>query len=412
MNTDARRPGLNGVVGAVPLAATMASAAAARALRARGVDVISLSLGEPGFATPAHVVAAAHEAALRGETKYPPLSGTPALLAAVREKFWRENGLRFAADEVLVGNGARQIIFDALIASLEPGCGVVIPAPYWNAYPLITRMAGGVPVFVHTDAADGFLPAPAAIDAAITARTRWVILNFPGNPTGAVCSAAHMEALAEVLRRHTQVWIMCDDIYEHLIHDGSAHATMAAVAPDLADRVLTVNGVSKTYAMTGWRVGYGGGPARLIAAMARVQGQSTGGISPVAQAAAVAALNGPQDLVAHMRAIYAARGRRVAAALGALPGVSCAVPQGAFYVFADVGGLLGGTSAAGRALRTDADVEAALLEEAHVACVHGAAFGAPGFLRLSTAADDTALDEACARIARWVLPILDTTATS
>lgn len=394
-------PSLCARLEAIPLAATMAAAARARALRAQGVDVISLTLGEPGFATPAHVIAAAHEAACRGDTKYPPVNGTPALIASVQAKFRNENGLEFAAEQILVGNGARQVIYDALTATLDPGREVIIPAPYWNTYPLVVRMAGGEPVIVGCDAAADFLPRPADIAAAITPRTGWLILNFPSNPTGAVCPAAHLAALADVLRAHPHVWIMADDIYEHLIHDGTAHATLAAVAPDLADRVLTVSGVSKTYAMTGWRVGYCGGPARLIRAMSRVQGQSTGGVSPIAQAAAVAALTGPQDIVADMRATYAARGRRVAAALDGLHGMRCRVPRGAFYVFPDVSGVLGRTAPGGRRLTTDEDVAAALLEDARVATVHGAAFGAPGHLRLSTAAEDAALATACARIAAF-----------
>jgi aspartate aminotransferase len=376
----------------------MAAAARARALRAQGVDVISLSLGEPDFATPPHVVEAAHAAARRGDTKYPPVDGTPALIDAVRRKFARDSGLHYAPTDILVGHGARQIIYDALVATLEPGCDIIVPAPYWNAYPLIARMAGAVPVFVPGRAEDGFLPDPAELAAAVTPRTRWLVLNFPNNPSGAVCPAAHMGAIAEAMRPHPGVWIMCDDMYEHLIHDGSAHATMAAVAPDLAARTLTVSGVSKTYAMTGWRVGFAGGPARLIRAMSRVQGQSTGGVSPVAQAAAVAALDGKQDLVAEMRQTYAARSRRVAAALAAIPGIACAPPAGAFYAFPSIQGLLGATSPAGRVLASDADFASALVEEAHVAAVHGQAFGMPGHLRLSTAASDAALDEAIRRL--------------
>ena len=394
-------PALGAHLEGIPLAATMAAAARARALRAQGVDVISLSLGEPDFATPAHIIEAAHAAALRGETKYPPVDGTPALIAAVRRKFLRDSGLEFAADQVIVGHGARQVIYDALTAVLEPGCEIIVPAPYWNAYPLIARMAGAVPVFVACTAADGFLPDPAALAAAVTPRTRFLVLNYPNNPSGAVCSAAHMAGIAEAMRPHPHVWIMCDDMYEHLIHDGQAHATMAAVAPDLVDRVLTVSGVSKTYAMTGWRVGFAAGPTRLIRAMSRVQGQSTGGVSPVAQAAAVAALDGPQDLVAEMRAVYGARSRRVAAALDAVPGVACAAPAGAFYVFPRIEGLLGRRLPGGAAIASDADFTGALVEEAHVAAVHGAAFGMPGYMRLSTAASDAELDEGCRRIAAF-----------
>jgi aspartate aminotransferase len=376
----------------------MASAQRARALRAQGIDVISLSLGEPDFATPAHVIEAAHAAALGGETKYPPVDGTPALIEAVRRKFARDSGLHFAPGDIIVGHGARQVIYDALTATLEPGCEIIVPAPYWNAYPLIARMAGAVPVFLPCHAEDGFLPDPAALAAAVTPRTRWLVLNFPNNPSGAVCPPEHLQAIADSMRPHGHVWIMADDMYEHLIHDGSAHATLAAVAPDLADRTLTISGVSKTYAMTGWRVGFGGGPSRLIRAMSQVQGQSTGGVGPVAQAAAVAALDGSQDLVAEMRRVYGARSRRVAAALNGIPGIACTAPAGAFYVFPDISGVLGQSSPGGSAIASDVDFAKALVEEAHVAAVHGAAFGAPGYLRLSTAAADAALDEACRRI--------------
>ncbi len=380
-------------------AATILAAARARALRAAGRDILSLTLGEPDFATPPHAIDAAHQAALRGDAKYPPVAGLPALKAAIREKFLRDSGLAYAPDEILVGHGARQVIFDALIATLDPGCEIIVPAPYWNAYPLIAQMAGATPVFVECRAADGFLPQPAAIAQAITARTRWLILNFPNNPTGAVCGAAHLARLAEILRAAPQVWIMSDDMYEHLIHDGTPHATMAAVATDLRPRILTVSGVSKTYAMTGWRVGFAGGPADLIAAMARIQGQSTGGVSPIAQAAAIAALNGPQDRVHTMRATYAARRDRVLAALNAIPGITCHRPDGAFYLYPGIAALIGRTSPAGRHIDSDAAFCEALLEEAGVAAVHGAAFGLAPHFRISTACDDATLDLACQRIA-------------
>ncbi len=369
----------------------MAAAAQARALRAAGHDVISLTLGEPDFPTPPHVIEAAHQAALSGATKYPPLRGTPSLIDAVRTKFRRDNNLAYERDEILIGHGARQIIFDALTATLDPGCEIIVPAPYWNAYPLTARMARATPIFLPCAAADNFLPDPARIAAAITRRTRWLILNFPNNPTGAVCPAAHLARIAETLRAHPHVWIMSDDMYEHLIHDGTRNVTLAEIAPDLRHRILTVSGVSKTYAMTGWRVGFAGGPARLIAAMEKVQGQTTSGVSPVAQAAAVAALTGPQDIVATMRAAYARRARAVAMSLAAIPGLRCQIPQGAFYVFPDISALCA----------DDAAFADALLHQAHVATVHGSAFGAPGHLRLSTAASDAALHEACARLARF-----------
>ncbi len=377
------------------MAATMEAAARARALRAAGHDVISLTLGEPDFPTPPHVIEAAHQAALRGDTRYPPVSGTPALIEAVREKFRRDSGLDGGPQNILVGNGARQIIYDALTAMLDEGSEIIVPAPYWNAYPLIARMAGAVPVFFDCAMQDGFVPRPDAIEAAMTPRTRALVLNSPNNPTGAVYSAAQLADIAAVMRRHPHVWILSDDMYEHLIHDGSAPATMAAVAPDLADRVLTISGVSKTYAMTGWRVGFAHGPAPLIAAMAKIQGQTTGGVSPLAQAAALAALTGPQDSVAGMCAAYARRAERTADALNAIPGMACHRPAGAFYVYPNIAGCLGSRFA------TDTEFAAALLEEAHVGTVAGTAFGLSPHLRLSTAASDDALAEACRRIASF-----------
>ncbi len=380
----------------------MEAAERARALRAAGRDIISLTLGEPDFPTPAHVVEAAYAAALRGETKYPPLTGTPALKNVVATKFFRDSGLSFGADQILVGHGGRQIIYDALTATLDPGDEVVVPAPYWNAYPLIARMAGAVPVYLACLEADGFRPRPEALARAITPRTKWVVLNFPNNPTGAVLREPELQALAEVLRRAPWVWVMSDDMYEHLVHDGTPNPTVAAVAPDLADRVLTLTGVSKTYAMTGWRVGFAGGPARLISAMANVQGQSTGGVSPMAQAAAAAALEGPHDQVAVMRAAYAARSVRVTAALRSMPGMTCHQPGGAFYAYPGVAGLIGRRTRAGTPVSDDAAFCQALLMEEGVATVHGGAFGTSPYVRISTAASEAVLDEALVRIGRFV----------
>ena len=394
-------PSLSARQSAIPQAATMAAAARARTLREAGRDIIALTLGEPDFPTPTHAIEAAHQAALRGDTKYPAIGGSPALKTAIRGKFLRDSRLSFTPEQILVGHGARQIIFDALIATLDPGDEIIVPAPYWNAYPLIARMAGAAPVFIDCAEADGFLPAPEAIARAITPRTKWLVLNYPNNPTGAVCPAAHLAAIAAVLRTAPQPWIMADDMYEHLIHDGSANATLAAVAPDLADRTLTISGVSKTYAMTGWRVGFAGGPTSLIAAMAKIQGQSTGGVSPIAQAAATAALEGDQDGVAIMRTTYAARSRRMVAALSAIPGLTCPTPGGAFYLYPSIAGLLGRTTPAGRRLDTDAAFADALIEEAGVATVHGGAFGKSPHIRLSTAAGDEALSEAASRLEKF-----------
>jgi aspartate aminotransferase len=329
------------------------------------------------------------------------VGGTQALKEAVREKFRRDSGLDFSPAEILVGNGARQIIYDAFVATLDDGDEVIVPAPYWNAYPLIARMSGASTIFVDCPACDGFLPAPEMIHQAISARTKWIVLNFPNNPTGAVCTSERLQAIADVLRRVPQAWVMSDDMYEHLIHDGSRNPTLAAVAPDLAGRILTISGVSKTYAMTGWRVGFAGGPLRLIEAMARVQGQSTGGVSPIAQAAAVAALEGPQGSVQAMRTAYASRTRRAAAMLDAAPGLTCHVPGAAFYLYPSIEGLLGRVSPRGTRIETDEVFCDALLEEMGIALVHGAAFGKSPHVRVSTAASDSAIDAACGRIAQF-----------
>ncbi len=380
-----------------PTAASVAMSVRARAMQARGLDVISLTIGEPDFASPAHVIQAAHQAALRGETKYPPQDGTPALKAAIARKFARD-GLAFEPDEIIVANGGKQVIFDALAATLDPGSEVIVPAPYWNAYPLVARLLGGVAVEVASHGADGFRPQVAALEAAITPRTRWLVLNFPNNPSGAVCSAEELAGIGTMLLRHPQVWVLSDDMYEALRFDGQPHATLAAVEPRLRDRVLTLGGVSKSYAMTGWRVGWGAGPRRLVAAMAAVQGHATAGVCAPAQAAAAAALDGPQDGVAAMREAYRRRRDLVVEGLGAAPGLICHRPDGAFYVYPSVGGLIGGRSAAGVGLVDDAAVCGALLEEAHVATVFGAAFGMSPYLRLSCAASDAVLAEACRRV--------------
>ena len=402
-------PPVSALQSAIPVAETMAAAARVRAMRAQGLDVIALTLGEPDFASPEEAVAAAHNAALAGETRYPAVGGTSALKEAIRAKFLRDNGLEFSADEILVGNGARQIIFDALIATLDPGSEVIIPTPYWNAYPLLTRMGGGVPVFVPCRRDKGFLPRPESLAAAVTPNTRWLVLNFPNNPSGAVARADDLVGIARAMAPHEHVWIMADDMYEHLVLDGSAHVTLAQVAAaacepalsTLARRVLTISGVSKTYAMPGWRVGFAGGAAELIAAMAKVQGQATGGVSPMAQAAAAAALNGQQHRVAGMRAVYASRCDTVYARLADIPGIFCHRPAAAFYLFPDVSAFFGKSTSQGRLIYTDEDFCAALLDEAHVAAVHGTAFGSPGHIRISTAAADNLLDEACTRIARF-----------
>jgi aspartate aminotransferase len=376
-------------------------AARARALRAAGRDVISLSLGEPDFPTPAHVVEAAHLAAVRGETKYPPLGGTEALKAAVRAKYWRDQRLDVAVSDILVTNGGKQAIFNVVMAVVNAGDEVVIPAPAWAGYEQTVRFAGGVPVFCACSQADGFVLRPEVLEAAITARTRLLILNYPNNPSGAACDAAALGALAAVLRRHPQVWVLSDDIYEHLLFDDFTYATLAAVAPDLAERVVTMTGVSKSYAMTGWRIGFCAGPSALIKACTVVQATATSGVSSVGQAAALAALEGPQDFLAERAAAYQARRDVVVAALNAVPGISCHRPDGAFYVFPDISGCLGRTSKGGRRLESDTDFAAALLDEAYVAVVQGAAFAMSPHVRISTATSQPVLEEACARIAAF-----------
>lgn len=383
------------------VAAAVAMTARARALRAAGHDVLALTIGEPDFASPAHAIEAAHEAALSGQTKYPPQDGTLALKDAVIRMFAREDGLHFTPDQIVVGNGGKQVIFDALLATVEEGDEVVIPSPYWSAYALMTKVVGGTPVFVTCAQNNGFRPLPEDIDAAITGATRWLFLNSPNNPTGAVLHRGDLEAIAAVMRRHPHVWILCDDMYARLRFDDAPSLTLAAVAPDLADRVLTISGVSKTYAMTGWRIGFGGGPHALIAAMANMQGQATAGVSSVGQAAAVAALDGPQECVAEMVAAYRRRRDAVIAALDAVPGLSCARPEGAFYVFPSIAGLLGRVTPGGQRIDSDADFASALLGEAHVAVVAGAAFGMSPHVRISTAADDVTLARACGRIAEF-----------
>ena len=382
----------------VPVAASVQMTIKARALRAEGRDVISLTIGEPNFDTPPHAIEAAHQAALRGDTKYPPQDGTKALKEAIQRKFKRDSDLDFSLDEICVSNGGKQCIYNALMATVDPGDEVVIPVPYWSAYSLMIELMGGVPVFVGCPQNNGFRPRAEDIDAAITPKTKWLMLNSPNNPTGAAISRDELRAIADVMLKHPHVWILSDDMYEHLLFDGFEHATLAQVAPELRDRTLTITGVSKTYAMTGWRIGFAGGPKNLIKAMVNIQGQVAAGISTVGQAAAQAALDGPQDGVAVQVVAYQRRRDFAVAALNACPGINCHKPEGAFYVFPNVAGCLGKTTAGGRRLENDFDFCMALLEEQLVATVHGAAYGMSPYLRISTATDDEALTEACQRI--------------
>ena len=382
----------------VPVAASVQMTVKARALRAEGKDVISLTIGEPNFDTPAHAIEAAHQAALRGDTKYPPQDGVKVLKEAIQRKFKRDSDLDFSLDEICVSNGGKQCIYNALMATVDPGDEVVIPTPYWSAYSLMAELMGGVPVFVACPQNNEFKPRAEDIEAAITPKTKWLMLNSPNNPTGAAISAGELRAIADVLVKHPHVWIMSDDMYEHLLFDGFEHATIAQVAPELRDRTLTITGVSKTYAMTGWRVGFAGGPKGLIKAMVNMQGQVAAGISTVGQAAAAAALDGPQDGVAEQVVAYKRRRDFVVAALNECPGINCHKPEGAFYVFPNVAGCLGKTTAGGRKLNSDLDFCMALLEEQLVATVHGEAYGMSPYLRISTATGDEELAEACTRI--------------
>ena len=391
-------PALAARLAEVAVSASVTMTMRARALRAAGHRVISLAIGEPDFDTPAHAIEAAYRAALAGDTHYPPQDGTPALKEAIQRKFARDNGLDYALDEIMVANGGKQIIANAFLATLDPGDEVVIPAPYWISYADQAKFAGGVPRFVACPQNNGFRLRAEDLKAAITPRTKWVVLNSPNNPSGAALGEADLRAIAEVLRRYPHLWVLSDDIYEHLIYDGFRFTTLAQVAPDLRERVLTVNGASKAYAMTGWRVGFCGGPRPLIKAMVNVQGQLTSGVCTVAQAAAAAALDGPQDVLRDRAALYRRRRDLVVAMLNEAPGMSCHRPEGAFYVYPSVAGLIGRTTRAGRRLETDFDVAIALLEEAHVAVVHGGAYGMSPYIRISYATDEDSLSEACSRI--------------
>ncbi|MBM3644804.1 MAG: pyridoxal phosphate-dependent aminotransferase [Alphaproteobacteria bacterium] len=382
----------------VHVTASAAMTRKARELRAAGIAVVSLSSGEPDFATPRHAIEAAYKAALAGDTKYPPQDGTPALKAAIRRKFQRDNKIDYANDEVMVSNGSKQIIYNAFAASLNDGDEVIVPVPGWLSYAEQAKLMGGVPVQVSCPENNRFKLRPEDLDAAITPRTKWVVLNFPNNPTGAACTRAEMRALCDVLLKHPHVMILADDIYEHLRYDGAEFCTPAEIEPALKDRTLTVNGVSKAYAMTGWRVGFCGGPAPLIRAMTNIQGQIGGGISTVGQAAAAAALDGPQGVVATCVAEYARRRDLVVGWLREAPGIACHKPEGAFYVYANLAGCLDKTSAGGKRIATDTDFVQALLEEKHVAAVQGSAYGMAPYLRLSYATDLETLREGCARI--------------
>ena len=380
---------------------TIAVTNRARELRAEGRDVIGLGAGEPDFDTPDNIKAAGIAAIERGETKYTAVDGIPELKTAICSKFSRDNGLDYAPSQISVGTGGKQILYNAFTATLNPGDEVVIPAPYWVSYPDMVLLAGGTPVPVACGIEDGFKLTPDALEAAITPKTKWLVFNSPSNPTGAAYTADEIKGLTDVLLRHPDVWVLSDDMYEHLVFDGFRFATPAQVEPKLLDRTLTMNGVSKAYAMTGWRIGYAGGPEHLIAAMRKVQSQSTSNPPSISQWAAVEALNGTQDFIEPNHAAFKRRRDLVVKGLNACAGVECPVPEGAFYVYPSIAGCMGKTSARGTVIEDDETFAQALLEEGEVAVVFGAAFGLSPHFRVSYATSDEALAEAMARIKRF-----------
>ncbi|SDC00413.1 aspartate aminotransferase [Sphingomonas sp. YR710] len=377
---------------------TLAMTSRVLELQAKGVDVIGLSAGEPDFDTPDFVKEAAIAAIRAGKTKYTNVDGTAELKAAIAAKFKRDNALSYEASQISVNVGGKHTLFNALVATVEAGDEVIIPAPYWVSYPDIVQFAGGTPVFVRAGAAQNYKVTPEQIDAAITPQTKWLLLNSPSNPSGAAYTADELKGIAEVLRRHPHVWIMADDMYEHIVYDGFEFATIAQVAPDLYERTLTVNGCSKAYSMTGWRIGFAGGPAPLIKAMAKLQSQSTSNPCSIAQAAATAALNGPQDFLQERNAAFEKRRDLVVSMLNQASGIHCPRPEGAFYVYPDVSGLIGKSTPKGKLIANDADLIDYFLDEARVAAVHGAAFGLEPAFRVSYATSEEILTKACERI--------------
>ncbi len=391
-------PFLSDTLARVSPSPTVAVTQKALELKAAGQDVIGLGAGEPDFDTPDNIKAAAIAAIEAGKTKYTAVDGIPEVKQAICAKFKRENDLDYTPSQVAVSTGGKQVLYNALMATLNPGDEVIIPAPYWVSYPDMVRLGGGTPVIVETSLEDGFRMSPQALEAAITPNTKWFIFNSPSNPTGAGYGHNQLKALTDVLMRHPHVWVMTDDMYEHLAYDGFQFCTPAQVEPGLYDRTLTVNGVSKSYAMTGWRIGYAIGPEPLIAAMRKLQSQSTTNPCSISQWATVEALNGPQDFLAQRRDAFRVRRDLVVAGLNAAEGITCAVPEGAFYVYPSIAGCIGKTSAGGTLIDTDEAFATALLEEHGVAVVFGAAFGLSPYFRVSYATSDEALSEACRRI--------------
>jgi len=381
--------------------ATIAVTAKARQLKAAGRNVIGLGAGEPDFDTPANIKLAAIHAIEAGKTKYTDVDGAPELKQAIIGKFQRENGLTYTPKQITVGTGGKQVLYNALVATMNPGDEVIIPAPYWVSYPDMVALAGGESVPVVCTAEFGFKLQPDALERAITPKTKWLILNSPSNPTGAAYTRAELKALTDVLLKHPHVWVMTDDMYEHLVYDDFEFTTPAQIEPKLFDRTLTVNGVSKAYCMTGWRIGYAGGPEQLIKAMATIQSQSTSKPSSIAQWAAVEALNGPQDFIAEHNKVFKERRDLVVAMLNQATGIDCPRPEGAFYVYPSCAGTIGKTAPSGKVIANDEDFVTELLETEGVAVVQGSAFGLGPAFRISYATKTSDLEEACKRIQRF-----------
>lgn len=394
-------PALSAALGRIKPSATIAVSAKARALKAEGRDVIGLGAGEPDFDTPQNIKDAAIKAIQEGKTKYTDPDGMPELKTAICAKFKRENGLEYIPAQVHVAPGGKPVLFNALLATLNEGDEVIIPAPYWVSYPDMVLLCNGTPICVSTSAEDGYLLSANALEAAITPKTKWLIINSPSNPTGAAYSAAHLRELADVLLRHPQVMIMTDDMYEHLLYDGFEFATIAQIEPKLYDRTLTCNGVSKAYAMTGWRIGYAGGPQWLIKAMGNVESQTTSNPCSIAQYAAVEALNGPQDFLEVRKEAFKARRDLVVSMLNQANGLKCPTPEGAFYVYPSCAALMGKKSPSGKTITNDEEFATELLEQEGVAVVHGSAFGLGPAFRISYATSTEALTTACERIQRF-----------
>ncbi|AKC07850.1 MULTISPECIES: pyridoxal phosphate-dependent aminotransferase [Rhizobium/Agrobacterium group] len=389
------------ILSRVKPSATIAVTQKARELKAKGRDVISLGAGEPDFDTPENIKEAAIDAIKRGETKYTPVSGIPELRKAIADKFKRENGLDYKPEQTIVGTGGKQILFNAFMATLNPGDEVVIPAPYWVSYPEMVAICGGTPVFVDTTLEDNFKLKPEALEKAITTKTKWFVFNSPSNPSGAAYSHDELKALTDVLVKHPHVWVLTDDMYEHLTYGDFKFVTPVEVEPSLYDRTLTMNGVSKAYAMTGWRIGYAAGPLPLIKAMDMIQGQQTSGASSIAQWAAVEALNGTQDFIPANKKIFEGRRDLVVSMLNQAKGINCPAPEGAFYVYPSCAGMIGKTAPSGKVIESDVDFVSELLEAEGVAVVQGSAFGLGPNFRISYATSEALLEEACKRIQRF-----------